>query len=71
VAEGIVAAIERDEAERFFGGPEPLFARLNALLPRLVDRALAGQARIGREVLRSEHSAVPPATQPLKPAGAD
>jgi short-subunit dehydrogenase len=71
VAEGIVDAIERDEAERFFGGPEPLFARLNALLPRLVDRVLARQARIGREVLRSEHSAAGPAPQPLKPAGAD
>jgi short-subunit dehydrogenase len=71
VAEGIVDAIERDEAERFFGGPEPLFARLNALLPRLVDRALGKQARIGREVLGSEGAAAAPATQPLKPAGAD
>jgi short-subunit dehydrogenase len=72
VAEGIVAALERDEAERFFGGPEPFFARLNALLPRLVDRALGKQARIGREVLLSERAAEsPPPTQPLTPAGAD
>jgi len=69
VAEGIVAAIERDEAERFFGGPEPFFARLNALLPRLVDRALGRQARIGREVLRDARAA--PAKPPLKPAAAD
>ena len=70
VAEGIIDAIERDQAERFFGGPEPFFARLNALLPRLVDRALGKQARIGREVLHAD-GAVGPATQPLKPAVAD
>jgi NAD(P)-dependent dehydrogenase (short-subunit alcohol dehydrogenase family) len=69
VAEGIVGAIERDEAERFFGGPEPFFARLNALLPRLVDRALGKQARIGREVLRDDGAA--PSAQPLKAAPAD
>jgi short-subunit dehydrogenase len=71
VAEGIIAAIERDEAERFFGGPEPFFARLNALLPRLVDRALGKQARIGREVLHSDGAVSEPVTQPLKPAAAD
>jgi short-subunit dehydrogenase len=70
VAEGIIDAIERDQAERFFGGPEPFFARLNALLPRLVDRALGKQARIGREVLRDDGVAAP-ATPPLKPAVAD
>jgi short-subunit dehydrogenase len=71
VAEGIIAAIERDEAERFFGGPEPFFARLNALLPRLVDRALGKQARIGREVLRSESPGDGPVTRSLKPAASD
>ena len=71
VAEVIVDAIERGQAERFFGGPEPFFARLNALLPRLVDRALGKQARIGREVLHADDGAAGPATQPLKPAVAD
>jgi short-subunit dehydrogenase len=71
IAEGIIDAIERDQAERFFGGPEPFFARLNALLPRLVDRALGKQARIGREVLHDDGAATAPATQPLKPATAD
>jgi short-subunit dehydrogenase len=71
VAEGIIAAIERDEAERFFGRPERFFARLNALLPRLVDRALGKQARIGREVLNDDGAAAEPATRPLKPAVAD
>lgn len=70
VAEGIIDAIERGQAERFFGGPEPFFARLNALLPRLVDRALGKQARIGREVLLDDGVAVP-ATPPFKPAVAD
>jgi short-subunit dehydrogenase len=70
VAEGIIDAIERGQAERFFGGPEPFFARLNALLPRLVDRALGKQARIGREVLLDDGVAAP-ATPPFKPAIAD
>ena len=70
VAEGIIDAIERDQAERFFGGPEPFFARLNALLPRLVDRALGKQARIGRELLLDDGVAAP-ATPPFKPAVAD
>jgi short-subunit dehydrogenase len=70
VAEGIIDAIERGQAERFFGGPEPFFARLNALLPRLVDRALGKQARIGREVLLDDGVAAP-ATPPFKPAVAD
>jgi short-subunit dehydrogenase len=69
VAAGILAAIERDEAERLFGGPEPFFARLNALVPRLVDRALGKQARIGREVLRDGEPL--PAKAPLKHAAAD
>jgi short-subunit dehydrogenase len=70
VAEGIIDAIERGQAERFFGGPEPFFARVNALLPRLVDRALGKQARIGREVLHADGAAAP-ATPPFKPAVAD
>ena len=71
VAEGIIDAIERGQAERFFGGPEPFFARINALLPRLVDRALGKQARIGREILHDDGAAAGSATQPLKPATAD
>lgn len=51
VARQIVEAIERDADERYIGGPEPFFARLNAVLPRLVDRALRKQSRVAREVL--------------------
>jgi short-subunit dehydrogenase len=51
VARQIVAAIEGDAAERHLGGTEPFFARFNALLPRIVDRALGKQARLGRAAL--------------------
>lgn len=38
-------ALEKDREEVFLGFPESLFVRLNALLPRLVDRALRKQNR--------------------------
>jgi short-subunit dehydrogenase len=56
VAVAIVAAIERDAADVRIGAPERLFGRVNALLPRLLDGALAGQARVAREVLHDEGS---------------
>jgi len=43
VAMKIVRALERDANDVYLGFPESFFARLNGLLPRLVDRALAGQ----------------------------
>jgi short-subunit dehydrogenase len=43
VAKKIVRALERDADDVYLGFPESFFARLNGLLPRLVDRALAGQ----------------------------
>lgn len=45
VARALVRAVEKDKDEAYFGWPEALFVRLNAVLPRLVDRALRGQAR--------------------------
>jgi hypothetical protein len=45
VAECVVAAIEQDGGERYLGWPEKLLVPINALFPRLVDRALAGQRR--------------------------
>ena len=45
VAEQILAAIEADVDERHLGWPEKAFARINALLPGLVDRALRKQNR--------------------------
>ncbi|RTQ99173.1 SDR family oxidoreductase [Halomonas nitroreducens] len=43
VARQVRLAIERGRKETRLGGPERLFARLNALLPGLVDRALRQQ----------------------------
>ncbi len=46
VADQIVAAIEKGRKEVYLGFPESLFVRINALLPRLVDLAVAGQMRV-------------------------
>lgn len=43
VAAAIVRAIEKESNESYIGFPESLFARINALLPGIVDRALARQ----------------------------
>jgi short-subunit dehydrogenase len=40
VASRIVKAIEKEKDEAYLGFPESLFARINAVLPGLVDRAL-------------------------------
>jgi short-subunit dehydrogenase len=54
VARIIADAIEREKCETFIGQPERFFVRLNALLPRLVDRALARQKRIAEGLLRTQ-----------------
>lgn len=43
VAARIVEGIERDRKDLYLGFPESFFVRVNALFPRLVDRALKGQ----------------------------
>jgi short-subunit dehydrogenase len=45
IADRIVAAIKDRRRDIYFGGPESVFVRLNALLPGLVDRALAANDR--------------------------
>ena len=45
IADRIVTAIENRRRDVYFGGPESVFVRLNALLPGLVDRALAANDR--------------------------
>jgi short-subunit dehydrogenase len=52
VAQRIVRAMERDRDEVYLGFPEALFARVNALLPRLVDRAIHKQVPALREFAR-------------------
>ncbi len=46
VAEAIVRAIEQNRREVYLGFPESLFARLNGILPGLLDRALGKQVHI-------------------------
>ena len=43
VARELVALLERPARERLLGMPEALFARLNQIVPGLVDRALRRQ----------------------------
>lgn len=43
VAEQIVKSINKDAKDVYLGFPEKLFVRINAILPRLVDKALAKQ----------------------------
>ena len=48
VARELLALLERPARERLLGMPERLFARLNQVLPGLIDRALRGQLSIIR-----------------------
>jgi len=48
VVKKILQAIDNDSKELYIGFPESLFARLNGLFPRLIDKALAAQNRIAR-----------------------
>ncbi len=48
VAAEVVRAIEKGAKEHYVGFPESFFARLNAALPRLVDKALRGQNAVMR-----------------------
>ena len=43
VAKAVVRALTRGRAESFLGWPEKLFVRVNALVPRFVDRAVRKQ----------------------------
>jgi len=45
VAQVIADAIENGRPEVYIGWPERVFVRVNALAPRLVDRALAGKTK--------------------------
>lgn len=49
VAQNIVRALQADRLEYVIGWPEKFFARLNALLPRLVDMALRPKLRTIRD----------------------
>jgi short-subunit dehydrogenase len=49
VASWVVRMIEKERSEATFGFAENFFVKLNALLPRLVDRGLGKQNRVMRE----------------------
>lgn len=51
VARTIADAMEAGAARKALGGAEKFFARLNALLPTLVDKSLAAQGKIARQLL--------------------
>lgn len=53
VAARMVAAIEGDRKDVYIGFPESLFVRVNALLPRVVDNALAKNNKIAKEILNA------------------
>lgn len=48
VAQAIVRAIEQGRRECYIGGPESVFARLNGVLPRLVDIGLKKKTRVAQ-----------------------
>ena len=52
VAREIASVIEDEREERYLGWPEKLFVRLNALLPRAVDRALRKQLPVIKRFAR-------------------
>lgn len=52
VATLIVEAIERDRKDCYIGWPEKFFARLNGLLPRIVDSALRKNNAVARELVK-------------------
>ena len=54
VVSRIVAAIEAGKKDAYFGFPESFFVRVNALLPRIVDGALAAQNRIAKSFAKGE-----------------
>ena len=57
VARRIVEAVEAERRDVYLGWPEALFVRINALLPRLVDRALKKQSRSSRQFSTGSESA--------------
>lgn len=59
VAASLLELLARDRAEAVVGWPERLFARLNTLFPRLIDRALAKQVPAIRQYA-AELGANPP-----------
>ncbi len=62
VAARIATALERDADDVYIGFPESLFVRINAILPRFVDRALRSQDKVAASFARDAHESQLPAT---------
>ncbi|RLL50937.1 SDR family oxidoreductase [Mariprofundus sp. EBB-1] len=54
VVKKIIAAINNNRKDIYFGFPEALFVNINVMFPRLVDKALAAQNRIARAFAKGE-----------------
>lgn len=52
VAKRIISALQKGQKDVYIGFPECIFVRLNYLLPRLVDLAVAGQTAIGNKIFK-------------------
>lgn len=59
VAQTIVRAIEQGRKECYIGGPESIFARINGILPRLVDFGLKKKTRVAHALLTAVFSIKP------------
>ena len=65
VANAIVQALREDRPERIFGWPEKLFARINAVLPRIVDAALRKQLQTVQSYAK-RRAVIAPAAPPIE-----
>ncbi len=54
VARQILKAIEKNQAEKFFGWPEKLFTKINALLPNVVSKAIRKDQSTIKSLLNNE-----------------
>ncbi|HED14586.1 MAG TPA: SDR family oxidoreductase [Gammaproteobacteria bacterium] len=56
VAEQVIQSIEQDDDERHLGFPERLFARINAVFPKIVSHALKKQNRTAATFAGRQHN---------------
>lgn len=56
VASALLKQIQQDQPRRFVGWPEQLFVRVNALLPGIVDKALAAKLAVIRRYAQLSQS---------------
>jgi short-subunit dehydrogenase len=66
VAAALRTMLERESAEQVIGWPEKLFVRINGLLPRLVDGALASQVAAIRESASARNASTPLLRRPIQ-----